>query len=343
MEAFISSFSLSNLENIGKDLNLPTIDVLFSLLEDVITILESENPDYRPVCELTGLPGGLLDFSSKSPVPIIVVPDLHARYNFLLNILRYKPQFEKSMFDGTKSIWDLLLSSEIKIICVGDGLHSELHKFRWLAAYNDFAKGFSTGDAMTQEMSESLALMQIVMTLKKLFPDCFHFLKGNHENILNSSRLGNHAFRKFVQEGEMVRLFMIDYYGEDILRLYSLFETSLPLCAICSNCIISHAEPLNAYDKNQLIDSLIDSDIILGLTWTSNGDSSKDSVKKMLKNLLPNEKNAIYFGGHRPVSENYALRQDGKFIQIHNPTRQNIGIVLPNTKFNPEIHIVSVV
>jgi len=93
LEAFISSFSLSNLENIGKDLNLPTIDVLFSLLEDVITILESENPDYRPVCELTGLPGGLLDFSSKSPVPIIVVPDLHARYNFLLNILRYKPQF----------------------------------------------------------------------------------------------------------------------------------------------------------------------------------------------------------------------------------------------------------
>ena len=52
--------------------------------------------------------------------------------------------------------------------------------------------------------------------------------------------------------------------------------------------------------------------------------------------------NYVYFGGHRPVKENYRLRQNGKFIQIHNPKLQNIVLVRPDRKFNPETDIVSV-
>lgn len=312
-------------------------------MQETIAILEEESFDYRPVDSITGRPGGLLDFSVKnSSLPVIIIPDLHSRRDFFSAVLNYKPFVSSTDIQGTENIFNLLAQGRIHVVCVGDGLHSELHKLRWISAYNDYEQGNVAGKAMTLEMKEGLSLMEMVMRCKCAFPEHFHFLKGNHENILNSSRHGNHPFRKFVQEGEMVLAFMRHFYGEDLLRLYACMEDLFPLCAVFSNCVISHAEPIQYFSKQEIIDGLNDAYITQGLTWTSNGDSQEGSVQKILTDFLPTCPHSVYFAGHRPVTEKYALRQKGKFIQIHNPREWNVAVVSPNVPFNPDLDIVSV-
>ena len=313
------------------------------IVQDTISILEEESSSYRPHDSITGRPGGLLDFSTiDSSLPVIIVPDLHSRGDFFAAILKYKPVFKNTNINGSETVFDLLEQNRIYVICVGDGLHSELHKIRWIAAYNDYEQGNVMGEAISQEMKEGLALMEMVMKCKCTFPKHFHFLKGNHENILNSNRHGNHPFRKFVQEGEMVLAFMQNFYGEDLLRLYACMEDLFPLCAVFPNCVISHAEPIQYFSKDEIIDGLNDAQVTQGLTWTSNGDSQEGSVAKILADLLPTNSHSVYIAGHRPVHGNYSLRQGGKFIQIHNPREWNVAVVFPSIPFNPDLNIISV-
>ena len=64
---------------------LPSHDEIFNLADAASTVLETESSVYRPESE-SGKPGSLLDFQ-KSPLPLIVVPDIHARPHFMENIL----------------------------------------------------------------------------------------------------------------------------------------------------------------------------------------------------------------------------------------------------------------
>ena len=68
-------------------------------------------------------------------------------------------------------------------------------------------------------------------------------------------------------------------------------------------------------------------------------------MKKLFKNLNPSAKRSgvLWFGGPRPVKDGkYLLRQDGTYLQLHNPNEMNVAIVVPEKKFNPEIDIKSV-
>ena len=93
-------------------------------------------------------------------------------------------------------------------------------------------------------MRESLGLMEMVMECKSAFPGRFHFLKGNHENIANEEGGGNHPFVKFALEG-----FMVADYMRLLLRrrrswpATTSFEKELPLLAVGSGFLASHAEP----------------------------------------------------------------------------------------------------
>ncbi len=321
---------------------LPVYRDLNALLEAVCVLLESEQTEYRPKAFYAGLPGGLLDFSRCTRLPVIIVPDLHARVHFLASIFMYRPVLSGGRNSEKLTVMELLGRKEIFVVCLGDGFHSEIKKERWLDAHHDFENGLYTGNAMKQEMAESLALMQLVLRAKLSFPNQFHFLKGNHENILNDSSCGNHPFRKFVQEGEMVYRFMETYYGEDILHLFSWVEHLFPVCAVFPQCIVSHAEPAEAYSREQLINALSDDSVVEGLTWTDNGASWPGSVRSMLSALLPDSPGAVYFGGHRPVSGRYMMRQDGAFVQIHNPLLENIVLLQPEYTFNPERDIIPI-
>lgn len=325
--------------------SLPAHSYLTELADSTCSVLETESSSYRPKAD-DGTPGGLLDFTTPdSPrLPVIVVPDLHARTYFLRNILQFTlpPELTDEPY---LTVFQALEQKKAFLVCVGDLLHSELRgRERWLTARLEFAHGVRCGPAMTQEMTEGLSLLCMAMELKRAFPGQFHILKGNHENILNGTGNGNFSFRKFADEGEMTRLFMEEAYGDEVLYIISLFEKLLPLAASFPECVISHAEPLRAFLRTEIINGREDGRVISGLTWTENNRAETGSVVTLLRELTRRDDflNARYLAGHRPVKGAYALRQNGLFVQIHNPERQNIAIVRPGTVFNPETGIVCV-
>lgn len=336
--------NITKIKQIASSMSPPPNDELAGRLNCVIKVLQNEDASYRPRAKK--ISGGLLDFSNNE-LPIIIVPDLHARAFFLYHLLKYNLF---NVLGLNENVFDALCNSHIIVICVGDILHSEARAYnRWCVALNEFMAGNTTGPAMTREMAEGLATSSVVMELKIAFPNNFHILKGNHENILNEDGAGNYAFYKFVREGEMVTIFMEDYYGKKILQSYATFEKSLPLLAAFKRCLISHAEPVIAFSRDEIINAPLEytlknkqnaPSVIEGLTWTRNEEAVMGSVKQMLKDFCHDD--ARYIGGHRPVLENYELWQDGLYIQIHNPDKQNIAIIKPDSFFNPNTDIYTI-
>ena len=317
---------------------LPSYDVFFKLLNSASECLENEKNEYRPLAS-DGGPGGLIDFHDSSE-PVIVIPDFHARPYFLLNILEYQ------IFEDA-TVYEALAAGRVRLLSVGDILHTERHtRERWAAAAAEFDRGIYTGPALSAEMQEGLCLLAGLLKLKSVFPEYVHILKGNHENILNSTGGGDYSFRKFADEGEMGMVFVQDFYGDDILYLINCVEKSLPLAFFGKKCVVSHAEPYRSYTRTELIDARITEGVVAGLTWTDNGTAAPGSAEGTIKNLCNNDfKNVsdyVYLGGHRPVTGNYKLIQNGRYIQIHNPGKQNIAFVQADRKFNPDTDIIGV-
>ena len=134
---------------------------------------------------------------------------------------------------------------------------------------------------------------------------------------------------------------MVSVYGDDVLMVISCFEKNLPLAAVFPECVVSHAEPARAFSRQELINGMDSDEVILGLTWTENNAAKDGSVKKMLESLTENP-DSLYFGGHRPIQGNYSLRQNGKYVQIHNPDRQNIVLVYKDRPIDLDANIVQV-
>ena len=317
---------------------LPFYDDFFSLLNEVSDILEGEKTAYRPEAS-DGKAGGLLDFH-EDELPLIVVPDFHARPYFLENILNYK------IFEDA-TVNEALAAGRVRIVCVGDILHTERGtRERWTAAAAEFDNEIFTGPAMSAEMQEGLSLWCELFMLKKQFPELVHVLKGNHENILNETGGGDFSFRKFVDEGEMCRCFVQEYYGDDILYLMNCIERSLPLYYFGKKCAVSHAEPMRAFSRQELIDARKYPEVVKGLIWTNNGEAEDGSAAGTVKNLFDcyGEVPAGYvsLGGHRPVTGNYKILQNGNYIQIHNPGKQNIVFVQQERNINIENDIIEV-
>ncbi len=335
----------------GESLRPLSSGELGGLLCRAVRALEGEDSGWRPGSSF-GRPGGLVDLVAQVPhLPTIIVPDLHARWQFLQRVLDYVPDHREYWpqcpgLDGL-SVLDLLDRGLVSLVCVGDGLHSELHRNRWLEAQSDYGAGRILGTALVEEMAEGLGLMAMVMECKAAFPARFHFLKGNHENIMNRWAGGDRPFRKFAREGEMALRFVEELYGGELLRLYARFESLLPLCVAAPRCLISHSEPRRAFSKRQVVDALEDGDgeAVYGLTWTGNGESQDGAVAAMLQEFLPQWWNGggpddggalpcLYFGGHRTIGESYRLRQDGRYVQIHNPRLQQVAVVPVHRPFD---------
>ncbi len=329
-----------------NETELPNHDTLSALCEYAVSVLENENIYYRPK-DKNLKSGGLLDFSSGdlASLPVLIVPDLHARGKFLFDIL-------DSCLPGKNiTVLEMLELGQLIICCVGDIFHAEGRaRDRWLLAYDDYEAyengdfKFESSEPMKAEMIENLTLLEMLLLLKTSFPPFFHVLKGNHENILNNGEFGNRPFRKFADEGNMVYTFLECAYGQIIPYLIDIYEKNLPICAVFSNCVVSHAEPLRAYSREEIINYRMKPDVIYGLTWTANDTAQDDSCEKTMKNLLGRKfaKSGIWFGGHRPILGTYALRQKGKYIQIHNPNEENIAFVMPNKIFNADEDILNV-
>ena len=324
------------IKNILTSSRLPAYDDFFQLLNDASECLENEKTDYRPLDNSGGI-GGLLDFHMDD-IPLLVIPDLHARPYFLMNILEYKIFEDMNVFEA-------LAAGRLRLLSVGDILHTERDtRKRWAAAAAEFSSGIFTGPALSAEMQEGLCLWAGLLKLKLAFPSYVHILKGNHENILNETGGGDFSFRKFVDEGEMCCCFIQEYYGDDILYLMNCVEKSLPLFYFGKRCSLSHAEPARSYTRQELINAKSSEDVVRGLIWTGNGEAEEKSARVTVQNLFDSRvpKGYLYLGGHRPVQGNYKALQDGFYIQIHNPGKQNIVIVHPERSINLDSDIVSV-
>ncbi len=326
---------LKRLTEIFKRTRPPSAEEYLTVLDSVERVMENEDERVRPR-DAAGRPGGILCLFPD--IPTVIVPDLHARLDFFLSVML-------APLAGGRTTLEGMGAREIQVVCVGDGFHAEGRRAaRWQQAFAEFQSAFDRHRHMDEEMRESLGVMEMVMEMKKAFPLHFHFLKGNHENISNENGGGNFPFRKYAYEGAMVLDYVRRFYGEEFLRAYYNFEKSLPLLAIGSDFLVSHAEPKKFYDTESVLNYHGRSAVVAGLTWTDNDEADKSSVRKMIRHYLPEDvwERARYFGGHRPVGDRYLTRADGRYLQIHNPQRFQVALVDPRRAIDEETVVVEI-
>lgn len=327
---------------------LPAEELLLSLCDKAVSALDAEDVSYRPRAK-DATPGGLLDFSAEKK-PVIIVPDLHARPDFLPRLVRCKIGASSASGEEPMTVLSALNKGLLFVVCVGDCFHSETMGEcyeRWKRAYDEWLLGNVQNRFIQKEMQECFATLFAVLELKAAFPRNFHFLKGNHENILNVNGAGDFAFRKFVLEGQMVKDFMDAWYSEASVHVIHCFEYALPIVALFETFGISHAEPAFACTREEIVNYHEYPQVIRAFTWTANDEAEEGSVRRLFSTLRKDalsavKAGALWFGGHRPVPDTYLLRQNGSYVQIHNPDKMNITLVRNALRFIPEKDILSI-
>ncbi|MFH1713322.1 MAG: hypothetical protein ABH896_04000, partial [Candidatus Jacksonbacteria bacterium] len=270
-------------------------------VEKVTDILKTESADIRPRDD-KDRPGGLVEL--KKDIPTIIIPDLHARRDYLAKALMERDK------DGRTNL-DKMVKGELQIVCLGDGMHWEGKGAdkKWdiiLTEYltNKFAQHLSTPH-MDEEMIQDFGVMHMVLRIKEQCPEFFHYLKGNHDNITNRDEGGDQPFKKFddiVGEGELVKQYVRNKYGPDFLSNYAEFEQNLPVIAVGNNFIASHTQPDLDYSKEQIVNYRDNPNVTKGLTWTR----SRDLTKSPYQDVLKQTGKQFYIQGHEHT---YSLRK----------------------------------
>lgn len=336
-QAFIGE----TMERFQQSSSLPDKTLLDSLLHEAVAALTAENPEKRPysVSAREKLPGGFIRLSAPH---VILIPDLHARFDFLSAVLTASIQAE-GLWDESRTLLDSMDSGLLEIVCLGDILHGESPESarNWVLAAEKFAKDgrdeslFSS--EMDAEMGTSIAALMLVLKIKALFPESFHCLKGNHDNMSNSSCDGDFAFYKYAREGAMGAAWFRLRYGDDLMKQMRTYERFLPLVAAGRWFCASHAEPRRAISLEDLLNYRERPDVVTDLIWTGNGSAEEGSVRESLANLMsPGDVagfEGLWFSGHRTVNGHYALRQDGALVQIHSHAREQV-VLLPNSQIS---------
>ena len=309
----------------------PGCDILEGELHTIIGLMSSPSWNVRPLDD-SAAPGGLVRLEPN--LPSLVIPDLHGRRDFFYRALTLP------LYQG-RNFLDLLAEKRGNVVCVGDAFHGEAPvRERWKAAYDEFLTGFRKRRAMNHEMADNLRLLQMIFSVMQEYPENFFFLKGNHENIDNELGRGNYPFRKFVNEGEMVKVWTRLFLGDNCLALLKQYENLLPLVAEGDGFLVTHAEPQRGFSRLEIINAYSDDDVLYGLTWTDNGEAQRGSVADTLESFFPERKGSICFGGHRPVNGFFALRNEDRYVQINHPVAQLVAIVRRGEDFFPDEQIV---
>ena len=267
----------------------------------------------------------------KQSVPTVVISDLHGRKNYLRAVLR-----QKDPATG-KSYMSLMRKGRVQVVLVGDAMHGEARAAgRGAAAERDADRGV-VGKELQREVAESMNTMRLIMALKARYPKSFHYLKGNHDNILNRSSGGDHAFYKYADrygEGALVKSFVQNRFGNGMLQKWAQFEALSPLLAQGSGFLVSHSGPAKAMDRS-VVDQRTGT-AVKNFTWT---DLTKHSwkqaraVKKQLQYFgMPD---GVYLAGHRQTGDK-KFRTQGKFHQFNSETNWYYAVMRPGQKFDPQ-------
>jgi len=295
---------------------------------------------------------GIIELKNKN-VPTIVISDLHARRDFLMEVLSQQDK------DG-QSVFDLLEKGKINVVCLGDGMHSEIGKNWYIGINQEFiekdGKKYPKNTiadmneyekVMKEEMVRSLGTMKTVMELKSAFPDSFHYVRGNHDDINETI----YKFLKFFKESEiegiggesgLVKKWIFEHFGLNFLEKWAKFESMLPLVVKGKDFVASHAAPLkkgvlsmeDIEEKTQKANEQ--------LLWTDNrGIIGKKHFYPEFAQTRKNigAENSIWIIGHRPVDGKFRRQFDGELIQINHSKDQLVAIFSPDSSFDPEKNI----
>jgi hypothetical protein len=326
---------------------LPELPELEALVDATLSVLDAESAALRPK-DSSGRPGGLLVLPAQ---PVVLVPDLHARPFLLADVFGWRPPIAGPASDrpagGRRSLASLLASGSASLVCLGDLFHSEAGgaRDRWMRAYNEYASGWETHAAMDEEMALALTAARIVFEAKLAFPESFHYLKGNHDNIADEEGRGDHSFYKFAAEGEMVASWFFAAYSESLLERYREVELDLPILALGPRFVASHAEPAFALTKTDIVEYRSRPEVVEALIWTPNDGAEEGSVTLSMDALLGPERalGALWFAGHRPViGRRYALRAGGRFVQFHDPGARRVACLEPDRDPDPDRDILDI-
>ncbi|NEV64093.1 metallophosphoesterase [Thiorhodococcus minor] len=187
-------------------------DAALGLLERVLEVLRDE--PYR-VRTRDGGPGGLLQIPAK-PTPIIV-GDLHAKIDNLLVILTQNG-FLEALQDG----------SAVMII-IGDAVHPE-------------------DPGQEAEMETSMAMMDLILRLKLMFPSRVFYLRGNHDSFSEDISKGG------VPQGLVWEKTLQDHRGARYRDAMQAFYDLLPYIALSPQFLTCHAgAPISKVSRDELI------------------------------------------------------------------------------------------
>jgi hypothetical protein len=322
---------------------LPRREELEALVLGARAVLDAEKASLRPR-DSSGRPGGLLMLPE---LPAVLMPDIHARPSFLAETFAWRPPLARGPSGGGgASLASLIASGGASLVCLGDLFHSESGRARerWLRAYREYASFWAARDAMDEEMALTLTAARIVLEAKAAFPESFHYLKGNHDNISDEEGRGDHSFYKFVAEGEMVASWFRATYGEELLESYRELELDLPILALGPRFVASHAEPAFALSRADLIEYRRRPEVVEALIWTGNDEAEEGSVALSMEALLGADaaEGALWFAGHRPAGGRYALRAGGRFVQFHDPGARRVACLEPSRDPDPERDIYDI-
>jgi hypothetical protein len=251
--------------------------------------------------------GGLV--SLPPDVPTVILPDLHAQRDYLLQALQ-------TVVNG-RSVYAGLQAGKLNLLCLGDGMHSEGRaRERWIQAERDLLAGRRSA-AMDAEMTESLGLLQMVMELKTAFPKHFYFVRGNHEDMDPSVPYG-----KFVQSGEsnLVKHWTLQRFGADFLRDWSSWERCLPLVAVGGSFVASHSPPEERLDLREVRER--SAETFRPCCWSDNtlwvpGGPQQNNFEFNCR-LLKVTAARPWIAGHRKVEGTlYRSQVGGRLIQIN--------------------------
>ena len=309
---------------------------LGELAGEAILALSTEDRLLRPRSG-AGRPGGLVRIDRPF---VAVVPDLHGRVGLLDDLLR-----SPAPNSPNATLFDLLASRELSLLCLGDILNTEGPEGadRWRRAARRLSEARDRegllGPEMDEEMGASLRSLQLVMTLKARLPEAFHCLKGNHDNIGNVGTDGDAAFYKYALEGAMGAEWFRLRYGEELGLTLRRYERLLPLVASGKRFCASHAEPAFPMSLEDLLEYGDRPDVVRGLIWTENGEAREGSVIETMRAILGPVAGGtgVWLAGHRPVRGNFSRRAGGRLLQFHNPERRRVAWIDNRTDDNPSI------
>lgn len=318
--------TLETLQEFADRDRLETVETYRAALDDVLALLSTAD--------------GLL---SLQDLPTLIIPDLHARRELLVAILGTRL---KDKPGAGASVFELLQRGQINIVCVGDIVHSE-KRSNWVIN-ND---GEWTEDLLGKEMVRSLGAGAMIMYLKLQYPEHFHCLRGNHDDMAGEL---SEDFRKFVGlryendelvfedgrpvltgdrgESKLVRDWVLDRdgWGQPFLTAWSTFERLLPLFARGSYYAISHTLPMIALSESDIRNPNRPRESSLELT--SRRGINEEAIIGTLENLALRESVKRWFYGHSmvPAETNggrYAENLDGLVVRLNNPTQHVFAYV----------------